>query len=181
MLLGKKCLALRIASYLGKREGWLAEHMLIMGVENPEGRVEYVAAAFPSACGKTNLAMLVPPEGLKVKGYRIWTVGDDIAWMRIDTDGRLWAINPETGLLRRGARAPTRKSNPNMMKTISRNTIYTNVVLAKDGTVWWEGGEGEPPAEGCGLAGPPLEAGHEGRQGQAGPRRPSQQPLHRAR
>jgi phosphoenolpyruvate carboxykinase (GTP) len=145
--LGKKCLSLRIASFIAKKEKWLAEHMLVMGIEEPNGHVEYIAAAFPSACGKTNLAMLLPPEGLKVKGYRIWTVGDDIAWMRVDSDGSLWAVNPETGFF--GVAPGTNsKSNPNMVETIKKNTIYTNVLLKKDGTVWWEGADGEVPGEG---------------------------------
>lgn len=147
VLLGKKCLSLRIASYLGKKEKWLAEHMLIMGIEEPNGQIEYIAGAFPSACGKTNLAMLVPPVGLKKKGYRIWTVGDDIAWMRIDSDGSLWAINPETGFF--GVVPGTNsETNLNMVETIKKNTIYTNVVLKPDNTVWWEGADGEIPEEG---------------------------------
>jgi phosphoenolpyruvate carboxykinase (GTP) len=143
-----------MASYAAHREGWLAEHMLIMGVEEPNGRIEYLAAAFPSACGKTNLAMLVPPKGLQQKGYRIWTVGDDIAWMRIDTDGRLWAVNPETGLF--GVAPGTNsRTNPSAMTAISRNTIYTNVILTPDGSVWWEGGDDPPPDEGLDWRGHP--------------------------
>jgi len=158
VLLGKKCLSLRIASYLAKKERWFAEHMLIMGVEEPNGHVEYIVAAFPSACGKTNLAMLVAPEGLKKKGYRIWTVGDDIAWMRVDSDGSLWAINPETGFF--GVAPGTNsKSNPNMVNTIKKNTIYTNVLLKNDGTVWWEGADGEVPESGIDWQGRPWKPG----------------------
>ncbi len=156
VLLGKKCLALRIASYLGRKEGWMAEHMLIMGIEDPSGHIVYVAGAFPSACGKTNLAMLIPPEGLKRKGYRIWTVGDDIAWMRIDTDGALWAVNPETGFF--GVAPGTNsKSNPSAMVSIQRNTIYTNVLMKMDGTVWWEEGDGPIPDEGIDWRGRPWK------------------------
>ncbi|MCX5703078.1 MAG: phosphoenolpyruvate carboxykinase (GTP), partial [Candidatus Omnitrophica bacterium] len=158
VLLGKKCLSLRIASYIARKEGWLAEHMLIMGIEEPNGHIEYIAAAFPSACGKTNLAMLLPPEGLKRKGYRIWTVGDDIAWMRIDSDGSLWAINPESGFF--GVAPGTNcQANPNMVETIKKDTIYTNVLLKPDGTVWWEGADGPLPSEGIDWQGRPFKPG----------------------
>jgi phosphoenolpyruvate carboxykinase (GTP) len=166
VLLGKKCLALRIASVLAQREKWLAEHMLILGIEEPNGHIQYVAAAFPSACGKTNLAMLLPPEGLKQKGYRIWTVGDDIAWMKVDTDGRLWAVNPEMGFF--GVVPGTNsRSNSVAMATINRDTIYTNVALKPDGTVWWEGHDDPPPSEALDWQGRPWKPGLKDKDGNA--------------